>query len=176
MKNLQLLLLLMPFTFFNCSSSDDSDPGSNTFEASFEVSLTGDASRSFNGDAFFLHAIVTSQTNDENGSVLTVTLTNDANEDEAITLFVVNAGDLDGVNTGTYTLDLENENETTYANLGAFLGEGNTIFLGTSGSITISRVQNDRIEGSFSAVLDDQNGTIINISGEFKASGITERI
>ena len=176
MKNLLPLIVLFPFVFFNCSSSDDGDPDSVAFDANFEVTLTGDASRSLNGEAFFLHAIVSSRGDDENGSVLTVTLTNDADEDEAITLYIVTTDDTDGVNTGTYTIELEPEDENTYASLGAFIKEGNTIFLGTSGSITISRLQNDEVEGSISAVLDDQTGTTINISGEFKASGITERI
>jgi hypothetical protein len=178
MKNLRLLTLLLSLFFLQCSSSDDSDPApdADAFEGSFELQLTGDISGNYTGDAFFLHSIVTNQSDDESGSVLTVTLTNENNEDEVITLSVIDAEDTDGVDTGSYTIELEPEDETQLAYLGAYLGESSFIYIGTSGSITLNRIRNDQVEGSITATLIDMNGASINVTGEFKASGITQRL
>jgi hypothetical protein len=61
-------------------------------------------------------------------------------------------------------------------NVGAFLNESLTIYLGTSGTIALKKVENDRIEGSISGVIENGNKETLNISGEFTASGITKNL
>jgi len=178
MKNLQLLTILLSLFFLQCSSSDDSDPtpDAGAFEGSFELQLTGDISGNYTGEAFFVHAIITNQSDDENGSVLSITLTNENNDDEIITLSVIDAEDTNGIDTGTYTIELEPEDETQAAFLGAYLGESSFIYLGTSGSVSFSKIQDKQVAGSVTATLIDMNGATVNLTGEFEASGITERM
>jgi len=176
MKNLQLLTLFAFLLFFSCSQEDDTDPDDFLGNGSFEVTLAGDVNKTLTGEAYFVQSILSSKSETENGSVLVVTLTSDNDEDEILTLTVGKVGDLDGVNTGSYTIDLESDDDTELVNLGAFLNESITIYLGTSGSITLTKVENDLVEGSFSAVIENAKEETINISGEFTASGFTENI
>lgn len=176
MKNLQLLAILLLLFFISCSKEDDADPDDLLNNGSFEVTLSGDISRTLEGEAYFVHGIVTSQAEAENGSTLTVTLAVDEDEDEIITITVGKAGDLDGINTGTYTIDLDADDDEELVNLGVFLNESITIFLGTSGTITLDKVENGRVEGSFSGVVENGMGETMNISGDFTASGITKNL
>lgn len=176
MKNLQLLTLFAFLLFISCSQEDDTDPDDFLGNGSFEVTLTGAENRTITGEAYFVQSILTSKSETENGSVLVVSLTSGNDEDEIFTITVGKVGDLDGVNTGSYTIDLESDDETELVNLGAFLNESITIYLGTSGSITLTKVENDRVEGTFSGVIENAKEEKINISGEFTASGITENL
>ena len=175
MKIIQLLTLFTLLLLISCSQEDDTDPD-DLFNGSFEVTLAGDVNRTLSGEAYFVQSILTSKSESENGSVLVVTLTSDDDEDEIVTLTVGKVGDLDGVNTGSYTIDLEPDDETELVNLGFFLDESLTIYLGTYGTITLKKVENDRIEGSFTGVAENGQNETINISGEFTASGITKNL
>jgi hypothetical protein len=160
----------------SCSKNDETDPDDFLGNGSFEVTLTGDQNRTLKGEAYFVQSILKSKSEVENGSVLVVTLTSDQDEDEIFTLTVGQVGDLDGVNTGTYTIDLDSEDDKELVNVGAFLNESLTIYLGTSGTIALKKVENDRIEGSISGVIENGNKETLNISGEFTASGITKNL
>jgi hypothetical protein len=177
MKILQLLTLFAFLFLISCSQNDEVDPEDDLIgSGSFEVTLSGAESRTIKGEAYFVQSILTTKSEPENGSVLGISLTSNDEEEEIITLTVGKAGDLDGVNTGTYTIDLESEDDTEIVNLGAFLEGSLTTYLGTSGKITIKKVEKNRVEGSVSAVLDNMNGKVLNISGEFTAEGITENL
>jgi len=176
MKNLQLLALFLLLIFFGCSTSDDVAPEEELFDGNYNVTLSGDDNRSMKGIASFVHGILTTKTEDENGSSLAIILTNQANEDELVSILVGQIGDLDGINTGTYTINLEPDDGDPLVNIGAFLNGSITTHLGTSGTITISKVQKNKVEGSLSVVLDNLNGKVINMSGDFTAFGITENI
>ncbi len=176
MKKLQLILILMSFIFLQCSSSGDPDPAPVAFEGNFELALSGDISQNLEGEAIFLHAIVTNQTDEENGSIITITLVNDADEDEIITLYLADLEDLNGLDPGSFPVELEPEDESSLASLYAYLGANNQIFFATSGTITIDKIEEERVEGSVSAVLEDAGGNTVSLIGDFNASGVTERL
>ena len=176
MKSLQLSTLFSFFIIFGCSTSDDIEPEEELFDGNFELALTGDDSRNMVGMASFVHGIITTKSEVENGSSLAIILTNKTNEDELISILVGQIGDLDGINTGTYNINLEPDEGDPLVNVGAYLNGSITTFLGLSGKVTITKIQNDIVEGNISVVLDNLNGNIIDMSGEFTALGITEKI
>jgi hypothetical protein len=177
MKHLQLLTLFSLLLFFtNCSTSEEIDPDDEPFDGVFELSLTGDDTRTMKGVASFVHGKITTKSEQENGSFLTVMLTNADNENELISILIGQVGDLDGVNTGTYSIDVDPDEGDPLVNLAAYLAGSFTTHLGTAGTVTISKVQNSKVEGSFSFTADNLNGSIINVSGDFTALGITENL
>ena len=111
MKKLQLLTFLILILFSACSSPDEELIEEEIFDGKFEVTLSGDMSRSFKGEASFVHAILTTKSDVENGSTIAINLSNLDNEDELITILVGQIGDKDGLNTGTYQVDLEADDE-----------------------------------------------------------------
>lgn len=176
MKNLQLLALLSLLIFVSCSSQEDVDPIDDDLEGNFEFSLTGEENRSIKGNASFLHGILTSKSEEENGSSLAVNLINDGNEDELFTILIGQLGDLDGINKGAYNIDFDPAEGEPLVGFSAFLNGSFTAYIATSGNISIAKIENKKIEGTISVVLEDLNGKILNVSGKFTALGITENV
>ena len=86
MKNLQLLALLSILFFSACSTVDDEIIEDAFLDGNFEATLSGDISKNFNGEATFVHAILTTKSEFENGSSLAISLMNEDDEDELITI------------------------------------------------------------------------------------------
>ena len=128
MKNLQLLTLFLLLLFFGCSSSNEDEDPIDEFAGSFEASITGDQTLDLEGEAFFLHAILTSKTDEENGSSVVVNLVDETNEDKIITVTVVQLGNLKGIDIGTYDVTFEEEEEDTYASVAMYADGSLTAF------------------------------------------------
>jgi len=112
---------------------------------------------------------------EENGSVLSVLLTNDEDNDEIITILLGQIGNLNGVKPGTYKVDLEPEDGDLVVSASAFLA-GNNLYLNTSGEVKITSITNSKANGSLNIVLTDLSENSISISGTFEALGITKNL
>ena len=176
MKNLQLLALLSILFFSACSTVDDEVIEDAFLDGNFEATLSGDISKNFNGEATFVHAILTTKSEFENGSSLAISLMNEDDEDELITILVGQIGDLNGIDKGTYNVNLDAEDGDPLVNIGAFLTGSSGIFVNESGSVTLTKIGGNTVEGTFTAQLTNFNGTTTKVSGEFTAKGITENI
>lgn len=177
MKKLQLLILVLALGFFGCSSNDDDQiPDDQITNGSFSVTLSGEENREVKGEAFFVHGIITSKGPEENGSVLTLSLTNAQNEDELITILIGKIGDLDGIDTGTYNVNIEPEDGEYLVNIGAFYSSSMTMYLSTNGQVSITKVTNNVVEGSIDAILDNLNGKTMTVKGKFIAEGVTQNL
>ncbi len=177
MKKFQLLILVLAFGFFGCSSNNDEEgPDDEIKNGEFSVSLEGSESGSVKGEAYFVHAIRTSGTIEENGSVLTIILENAQNEDEMISILIGKIGDLDGLGTGTYNVNIDPDDNEHLVNIGAFFSSSMTMFLSTNGKVIISKITNNQVEGSIDAILDNQNGKTMTVMGKFVAEGVTQNL
>ena len=177
MKKFQLLILVLALGFFGCSSNNDDEiPDDEITNGSFSVSLSGEENREVKGEAFFVHGIITSKGPEENGSVLTLSLTNAQNEDELITILIGKIGDLDGIGTGTYDVKIEPEDDEYLVNIGAYYSSSMTIYLSTNGKVIITKVTNNVVEGSVDAILDNLNGKTMTVKGKFVAEGVTQNL
>jgi hypothetical protein len=159
-----------------CSSNDDVSPDDLDFGGSFEVSLMGNDNREMTGNASFVHGIVTTEEESENGSLLTITLLNEKNQNESLTLLIGRIGDLDGVNEGNYQVNIDSEDDEPYTSISGFLNNSMIPFLSTSGEIELMRIEQKLVKGNLNATLDNQNGEIIKVTGSFEALGITEKL
>jgi hypothetical protein len=176
MKKVASIILLAITGLMSCTTDNlvDPDLDFDEFNGTFEVNVTGDESRKIQGEAYFLHGIIKSGNFDENGSTLTITLTNDQNEDEVISISLVEEGNAGGIKTGTYTIEVDlEEKEGVWVQVGAYFDSSLTAYLSEEGTIKMDKVGADRVEGSLDVRLNNLNGLIISISGTFKASGIT---
>lgn len=174
MKNLYLLTVLIFISLFSCSTNDDVLPDDESFGV-FDVSIAGDLTKTMKGDAAFVHGILTSKSLEENGSVLSVLLTNDEDSDEIITILLGQIGNLNGVKSGTYKVDLEPEDGDLVVSASAFLA-GNNLYLNTSGEVKITSITNSKANGSLNIVLTDLSENSISISGTFEALGVTKNL
>lgn len=176
MKIVKLLALFAFLYIAGCGVNDDAEPDNEIQNGSFKATITGDQNRTFEGEAVFVHAILKSKSELENGSVLGITLTNKNNEDEFMVITVGEIGDLDGINPGTYTVDLESEEDGSLVNIAAYLNGSMFTFLGVSGQVTLTKIEGNKVEGSFSATFDNLNDVSVTMSGDFSAEGITQTL
>jgi len=177
MKNLQLLALLFILIISACSTgAEEILEEDNMFDGSFEATLSGDFNKSFTGQATFLHGIVTTLSEIENGSTISLNLVNENDEGELINILVAQQGDLNGVNLGTYNVELDPDDGDPLVNIGGFITGNSGILVNESGSVTFTKIEDDLIEGSFQAELTNMSGVNVNVSGEFSAKGITENL
>jgi hypothetical protein len=177
MKKLQLFILVFALGFYGCSSNNDEEiPDDKINNGTFSVSLSGAESRSVKGEAYFVHAIRTNGTKEENGSVLSLNLVNDQNEDELITILVGKIENLNGIGTGTYSVNIEPDDNEHLVNIGALFSSSPSMYLATSGQVTLKKINNTQVEGSITANLDNFNGKTLTITGMFDAEGITQKL
>lgn len=176
MKNLQLLTVFILLVLVSCSSPEEEIFEEERFDGNFEATLSGDISRTFKGEASFVHGILTTKSAAENGSTMAINLLNTDNEDELITMLVGQLGDKDGLNSGTYEVNLEPDEGDPLVNIGAFLEGSSTILVNETGSITLTKINDNKVEGSFEAELTNFNGINVEIKGKFEAKGITEKL
>lgn len=177
MKKLKLLVPILFLTIISCSKTDDLlFPLDDDLEGNFEFAISGSENRSLTGTATFVHGILKSDSEDKNGSTLTLSLYGDAEDTEVITILINQIGDLDGINEGSYTINLDQDKDHPYVNAVAYLETSMTPFIGGSGEVTIMKRVDQTITGSISVSMDNRNGDIIKISGDFTALGITQTI
>jgi hypothetical protein len=175
MKHLQLLTLFSLLLFFGCSSSNDEDPADELL-GSFKATISGDLSMALEGEAYFLHAILTSKTDDENGSTIGITLTDENDEENMIIVTVVEPGNLNGIGVGTYSVTFDEEDEDTYASVAMYTEGSLTTFLAISGEVKLTKVEDDQVEGTITATLTNFKEETINITGNYKADGMTQKL
>lgn len=176
MKKLHLLVPILFLSMLACTKQADVTPFDDDLEGSFEFSISGSESRGLTGTSSFVQAILTSESDDENGSSLAINFYSEGEDTEVITVLINQPGDLDGINAGTYTVNLDQDEEHPLVNVGAFLETSISPFLGVSGNVKISKSMDQSVVGSISVSMDNQNGDIITMSGEFTARGFTQAI
>jgi len=54
-----------------------------------------------------------------------------------------------------------------------YSANGETAFIIESGTVELTKAENDWVEGIFSAQLSDFGGNVVNITGSFTADGVT---
>jgi hypothetical protein len=141
--------------------------------SSFNASVTGAESTSFSGNAFFVSEIV--DTPSSKGSAIFIELENETNSSEVIILGVSLPNNLDGVPAGTYTHDIDNF-ATVVVSVTYSTTNSGYLFPadGKKTEIVLTKVEGNRVEGSFTANLKDTftlDAQEVSITGSFVALG-----
>ena len=174
MKNLKFLVFIALVFLYSCGSDDeDIDPIIEDL-GEFEAQVTGQINEKLEGEAGFVHGIITNSAFDENGSTMTLALINENNEDDIISVIVAAPGDTDGLNTGKYTVDIDPDEGDPIVIISATLN--GTAYINSVGEINFNSIQSTKITGDFSATLFDFAQQEIQVSGSFEALGATERL
>lgn len=139
--------------------------------SNFSATVSGDVSSTFSGDANFAHVIVESTSPQASG--ITIELENSENPDEIIYVGVTIANNIDGVPTGTYNYDINNQDQLLTLNYNTT--DNSYIFPdpAKTNQIILTSVENTKVKGSFTFNLTDVLGGTVSGTGTFDAIGIT---
>lgn len=171
MKKLKLLLFALPIFLFSCGG-DEADI-IQALSSSFSATVSGAVTASFDGEADFVHGIVNSQPEGQNGSVISIGLENKNDSKEDIFLSVFQLENTTGITEGTYNYEQLSTSliiQATYSN-----GDESGIFpvVGKTNQIIFTSIADTKIKGSYNFTLTDPFGSEITISGTFDALGVT---
>lgn len=163
MKRFSVLLMIFGALFFSaCSDDDDNDDGNGNGNGNgmsvgtFEATVSGDITEDISGIAYY-------ETVD--GEVA-ITLFVSFNNWPFIT-FLFNPPVEEGIYTAIGTATGQEDNETN-----ASASNGNFLFFGNGGSVTITNVETEQIDGDFTVNFQYTDGTDeknIVIDGRFSA-------
>ncbi|MCF6360655.1 MAG: hypothetical protein L3J29_07825 [Cyclobacteriaceae bacterium] len=168
MRKAQLLLILISVSFMSCKEAIEELNSVGKFTST----ITGSVDKEFNGQAVFVHGMITSST--PQTSSLVIVLSQDANSDEVITLSLTKEG-ATGIAKGTYLYDISGTGTLfipSYTN-------GNGLYSipvpAEANTITITDVQDLIIKGNFEInLMDVTTNNTVKIAGTFDALGKTE--
>lgn len=138
--------------------------------SSFNVTVTGNVTSSFSGEATFVQIINSAQT--PASSNIVIDLKNPDDDEESVILWI-NSLSADGLLPGTYIYD---ENETEYSITTAYNTATTGYIYPVDGKITqiiLSRVEDTRVQGSFTLNVADPLGEEVEVKGTFNAVGVT---
>ena len=148
-----------------CDSGSDSDPGR------FEATFTGDVSATLRGDAAIQRLTFPDATGE-----LSVTMVPDGALSDPTAVRSLSLGGLDEVTgTGTYSLDADGARSLSLVYLG--FGNGPTLSA-RSGTVTLTRFEDDRVEGTFEAEMEETfggDGAEARVEGTFSARPLSFR-
>ena len=154
------LMIFSALTFSACSDDDDGDNGNGNggdlSVGTFEATVSGDINEDINGIAYY-------ETVD--GEVA-ITLFVSFTEWPFIT-FLFNPPVEEGIYTAIRTATGQEDDETN-----ASASNGNFLFFGNGGSVTITNVASEQIDGEFTVNFEYSDGTEevnIVIDGSFSA-------
>ncbi|MCH8545544.1 MAG: hypothetical protein LAT54_02320 [Cryomorphaceae bacterium] len=157
-----LLMMFGALTFTACSDDDDGENGNGNGNGNgmsvgtFEASVSGDITEDINGIAYYETV---------SGDVA-ITLFVSFNNWPFIT-FLFNPPVEEGIYTAIGTATDQEDDETN-----ASASNGNFLFFGNGGSVTITNVQSEQIDGEFTVNFQYSDGTEevnIVIDGQFSA-------
>ncbi len=174
MKALHLLPLLIIIFMFGCTKNEDTVPDGDLV-GEFNVTVSGDLSKTIKGESTFVHVISKSGNNQADGSILTILLTSGNNEDEVITITIGHQGNTKGIGSGTYAIVEEPNEEDPNTMVGAYLDSKFT-YLSISGEVKISRINNSESDGSLNVRMMDLNQNEVVLKGDFKSKGLTKTL
>lgn len=153
--------------FGACSDDEATDENIPTLDnGTATVSITGSVESDLDGIAGFRHEII--QAEPVEGSQLQIVLINEENPEEVVSLEVTVRGDFDGVDPGTYAVNVSSTDDA-FVNM-YYTTENDLDFIATNtGQITIDGINDDAVWGSFSGKLVEIQNSTIEVSGQFNA-------
>ncbi|MBN2698730.1 MAG: hypothetical protein JXR52_07885 [Bacteroidales bacterium] len=176
MKKLSLLqngftLFLLPLAILSsCSEEDPEQPQDKDSDGTFEISITGNETYSWTGEATFLYTIDRSDDSESNGTYLGITLSDD---DENVVQIYMAKQETDGFSTGKYEYISEPDDDDIDLVVSVTSTSSGTIYYISSGHVTLSSFGSGVIEGVIDVNLSDFfTEKSVNVSGDFKASGL----
>lgn len=137
-------------------------------DGNFELVISGDLETELSGEASFDQVIVSSSQPGTGGSTLSIFLEAGLDYSHSITL---TKSESDGFGEDIYSYN--NDNEVLNISMTFIDYEAVKTYTITSGSIEITSVRDDWIEGSFAGVFSEMIENTVNISGTFQAKGST---
>lgn len=160
-----------------CGGGDSTGPDNGGTTGSFSVSISGDLTDSFDGQAFFGEA--TDPETSETGWVLWLTSTEAQTTGQAV--YFVRQGSRPG--TGTHSLANLDDDSLDQGQIGALVfdytsGSFPVSLFATSGSLTVTSSSSSGMSGSFTMQAtgvvfdgDEPSEVDVTVSGEFSALG-----
>lgn len=153
------------------SCKKDNDPGINgNIEGSFEITINGDESYSFQGIASFNQVIFDGGTPASRSSSLSMLCLND-DTDDALTV-ILSKENLDGFGNGTYTFIEDPEDDEIFLSVTLWSSGSETNYYISAGTVTFSSINDNRLEGSLNVEMISFSGETITVTGEFNARHI----
>ena len=165
MKKIILILLALPLFLFSCDSVDDL-----LSTGQFDSKITGALTKDFNGQAGFVHSFPGDGTQ---SSSLTIALSTVASQEEGIVLGLIEDGNIDGIEAGTYNYDAAGSIFfPVYSKDQALWYPDGSL----TNKVVISSVGETIVKGTFELNFNDDillQGEKIKIVGTFNAVGTT---
>jgi len=165
----RLLLFALPILLWSCEEALDSI---NPLSSEFSATISGSVSTGFSGTSNFIHVKVQSQ--NPPGSNLTVNMENKDNENELISLGIIESNNGDGIKPGTYDYDPDFAGDLMVT-FGYYNDQGAFLYVNPDATnrVIITSVEGTRIKGSFSFTAKDAFEAEVSVTGSFDATGIT---
>lgn len=156
---------------FTTSCKKDDDPGiDDNSDGTFEITVNGDESFSFQGMASFNQVIFDGGTPDSKSSSLSMVCTTDDNG-SGLTV-IMSKIQTDGFGKGTYTFIEDPEDNEVFLSVSLYSSFTETSYFINAGTITFSNVSEKKLEGTFSIEMTSFTGETVSVTGEFSARGI----
>ena len=175
MKSLHLIkrvssLFVLLLVVSACSKED---PLLDDIDGSYSLDISGDVTESWEGDANYLQIIKSTGTDEEKGTILTITLTQDDENSVVIQLIKLETASF---SEGTYQF-IEDPSDNDVGLLITMYHAGSVIaYFPTSGQVQLSKIKDTMVEGSFSVDMINGLENSVSVSGTFKARGLTQNI
>lgn len=170
-------VLAFPLTLAACGGGDSTGPDNGGTAGSFSVSISGDITDSFDGQAFFGEA--TDPETSETGWVLWLTSTEAQTTGKAV--YFVRQGSRPG--TGTHSLANLDDDSLDQGQIGALIfdhtsGSFPVSLFATGGSLVVTNSASSGMSGSFTMQAtgvvfdgDEPSEVDVTVTGEFNAIG-----
>jgi len=167
---------LFVFIFLFASCSKDEDGLFTASDASFEITVTGDESMNLNGEASFVQVVVNSDDSESSGTALTITLGGDVNNNSTAHSMIISMiqPETELFSEGTYNFNADPNPEEVYLSLTFYSEATSSSYISTSGTVSLDKVNRNRVKGNLNAQFEGPEDNKITISGNFDAYGISQ--
>lgn len=164
MRSMKMLGLAVLATLALGCGDDGSGP--NGGNGSHSITVSGDATASLSGNAYFQVTTVDPDT------YFGIALTDASPTSETFNHFLYIDRDGGRPGPGTYTVGVEAGN----IDAGLMMDDGATLWYATAGSVTITSSSASGVNGTFSFTAEDFGGNTVTITGSFQAACLDDDV
>jgi hypothetical protein len=168
-------LLILFTSLISCSKDGDEDPFSSS-DASYNLNISGNENLQLTGTASFMQVIINSGDSESSGTTLTVTFEDASATGGNSMVISMNEASTSGMSEGTFQYKEDAGPDEVFFSISFYSEETTITYLITGGTVTLDRVNENRVKGSLDVQLESlsEEKFQLEIEGSFDAFGISQ--